>query len=339
MSNHAGPQNIDNAFHLLSVSFNSIRPDYLSFPEQRLDERNVVYSWTDDDKEEFELELVDNIPDPISVHKRSHYQEPSYVPGQCKRVPFLQKHPNHPFAVVFQAMKASNPDWRCDNVDIIAQSDLLNMIFSWIRDDQSASFVIDASLVRNTLFITLFEDEKPSGHSDEDESSDAIFAPSPTTVGQHHILEYSFGGLNLLVTSPGHLMHSIRWGSDVYFGRILPADDRADPVWRRVLPLLWFSGTHTCVSGSVSDGVFKEDNQWYVNRKIRKWEGRDDTQEHLKTMFWLLQYVRMIAMWQLFSRSCLIRFEAEGGLKRLEVYAASRVQQLPTLFGEFWDNK
>jgi hypothetical protein len=58
MSNHAGPQNIDNAFHLLSVSFNSIRPDYLSFPEQRLDERNVIYSWTDDDKEEFELEHV-----------------------------------------------------------------------------------------------------------------------------------------------------------------------------------------------------------------------------------------------------------------------------------------
>ncbi|KAK2675367.1 hypothetical protein RAB80_007552 [Fusarium oxysporum f. sp. vasinfectum] len=325
MSNHEGPQNIDNACHLLSVSFNSIRPDYLSFPEQRLDERNVIYSWTDDDKEEPITSLIPS----VSTRDPTTKSLPTFQ-DSARRSPFLQKHPNHLFAVVFQAMKASNPDWRCDNVDIIAQSDLLNMIFSWIRDDQSSETL---------FFITLFEDEKPSGHSDEDESSDAIFAPSPTTVGQHHILEYSFGGLNLLVTSPGHLVHSIRWGSDVCFGRILPADDRADPVWRRVLPLLWFSGTHTCVSGSVSDGVFKEDNQWYVNRKIRKWEGRDDTQEHLKTMFWLLQYVRMITMWQLFSRSCLIRFEAKGGLKRLEVYAASRVQQLPTLFGEFWDNK
>ncbi|KAF4442565.1 geranylgeranyl pyrophosphate synthetase [Fusarium acutatum] len=339
MSNHAGSQKIDNALHLLSVSFNSIRPDLLSFPEQRLDNRNVVYSWTNDDNEEFELEHVDNIPDPITAHKKSHYQEHPYVRGQYSRVPFLQKHPEHPFAVVLQAMKASNPEWRCDNVGIIAQSDLLNMIFSWIRGDHTSSFVIDASLVRNTLFITLFKDGKPSSDSDEDETSDTTSAPSPTTVGQHHILEYSFGGLKLLVTSPGHLIHSIRWGSEVCFARILPTHDRPEPSWRHVLPLLWFSGTLTCVSGSVSDGVSKEDSQWYVNRKVRKWEGRDDTREHMKTMFWLLQYVRMITMWQLFSKSCLIRFEASSGRKRLEVYAASRVQQLPTLLGEFWDDK
>ncbi|KAF5550124.1 hypothetical protein FPHYL_9446 [Fusarium phyllophilum] len=283
MSNRAGPKNIDNALHLLSISFNSIRPDLLSFPMQRLDERNVVYSWTDDDKEEFELEPVDDIPDPIAVHKESHYQEPPYIRGQYSKVPFLQKHSGHPFAVVFQAMKASNPDWRCDNVDIIAQSDLLNLIFTWIRGDYTSSFVIDASLVKNTLFITLFKGEKPSSDSDEDES------PSPTSVGQHHILEYPFGGLNLLVTSPGHLVHSVRWGSEVCFARILPTSDKPEPYWRHVLPLLWFSGTHTCVSGSVSNGVFKEDNQWYVNRKIRKWERRDDIREHMKTMFWLLQ--------------------------------------------------
>ncbi|KAF5669528.1 hypothetical protein FDENT_11510 [Fusarium denticulatum] len=327
MSSLSAPKGIvDNALHLLSISVNSIRPDS-SFPMQGLDERNVVYSWTGDDKEEFELEPVDNIPAPIAVHKKSHYQEPPYIRGQYSKVPFLQKHSGHPFAVVFQAMKVANPDWRCDNIDIIAQSDLLNLIFSWIRGDYTSSFVIDASLVKNTLLITLFKGEKSSP-----------FMP-PTSVGQHHILEYPFGGLNLLVTSPGHLVHSIRWGSEVCFARIIPANDKPEPHWRHVLPLLWFSGTHTCVSGSVSNGVFKEDSQWYVNRKMRKWERRDDIREHMKTMFWLLQYVRMITMWQLFSRSCLIRFEGSGSHKRLEVYAASRVQQLPTLFGEFWDEK
>ncbi|KAF5723320.1 geranylgeranyl pyrophosphate synthetase [Fusarium mundagurra] len=336
MPDHGGSQNIDNALHLLSVSFDSIQPDLLSLPDKRLDrrddKRNVVYSWTGDDKEEFELKLVDNIPDPITVQKRSFYQEPPYIPGQHRRVPFLQKHPGHPFAVVFQAMKVSNPDWRCDHVDIIAQSDLLNIIFSWIRGDHTSSFVIEASLIKNTLCITLFKDKKHSSDSDEDESP----SPTPTTVGQHHILEYSFGGLNLLVTSPGHLVRSICRDSKVCFARILPtADNRPEPRWRNVIPLLWFSGTHTCVSGSVSDGVFKQDRQWYVNRKIRRWGGRSDTREHMKTMFWLLQYVRIITTCQLFSRSCLIRFEGSGSHKRLEVYAATRAQQLPTLFGEF----
>ncbi|PNP61255.1 hypothetical protein FNYG_13941 [Fusarium nygamai] len=216
MPNNAGSNNIDNALHLHSVSLNSIQPDLASFPKHRLNRRNVVYSWTDDDKEDFEVEpvrlnpnSVDNILDPITVHKKSHYQEPPYIPGQYRRVPFLQKHPVHPFAVVLQAMKASNPDWRCDNVDIIAQSDLLNLIFSWIQGDYTSSFVIDASLVKNTLFITLFKGEKSSPRSEEDEPSET-FMPSPTSVGQHHILEYPFGGLNLLVTSPGHLIHSVR---------------------------------------------------------------------------------------------------------------------------------
>ncbi|KAF4949817.1 hypothetical protein FGADI_8614 [Fusarium gaditjirri] len=235
-------------------------------------------------------------------------------------------------------MKASDPDWRCDNVDIITQSDILSMMFAWIQDDQSPSFVIETSMVEKTLFITLFGDEKASGGSGEDESPGAVPAPSPTTVGQHHIVEYSFGGLELLVTSPGHLVHSTRWGNEVCFARILPADGRPEPCWRRVLPLLWFSGTHTCVTGSVSDGVFKEDNQWYVNRKIRKWEGRDDIREHMKTMFWLLRCMRMVTMWQWFSESCWIRFESNGGCKRLEIYIASRAKQLPILFGEFWDN-
>ncbi|KAF5589128.1 hypothetical protein FPCIR_6916 [Fusarium pseudocircinatum] len=327
MANNAGSNNIDNALHLLSVSLNNA-PDVVSIPKQRLDQRNVVYSWTDDNKEDFEVEPVlnTNAVDNITLHKKSHYQEPPYIPGEDRRVPFLQKHPVHPFAVVLQAMKASNPDWRCDDVDIIVQSDLLNLIFSWIRGDHNSSFVIDASLVKNTLFITLFKGKKTSA-----------FMP-PTSVGQHHILEYPLGGLNLLVTSPGHLIRSVR-GGEVCFARRLLTNDRHEPDWSHALPLLWFSGIRTGICGSVSDGVFKEDSQWYVNTKIRKWERLPDTRKYMRTMFWLLSYIRMITMEQLVSRSCSIHFEGSGSHKRLEFYAASRVQQLPTLYGEFWDEK
>ncbi|KAF4473824.1 hypothetical protein FAGAP_12843 [Fusarium agapanthi] len=287
MSNHTGSQNIDNALPLLSVTLDRIQSGDLLFPKQHLDKRGVVYYWTDDDQEEFELEP------------------------------------------------------RCDNVDIIAQSDLLSMIYLWIREVDDSSFVIDASLVRNTLFITLFKDEKPSSDSNENESTDTTFAPSPTTVGQHHILEYSFGGLNLLVTSPGHLIRPASGASEERFARIITSDPELERSWPRVLPLLWFSGIHTWVSGSVSDGVFKlrQDGLRCVNKNIREWENLGKTKKDMKTMFWLLQHVRMVTMEQLPSRSCSIRFEASGDHKRLEVYAASRVQQLPTLFGELWGEK
>ncbi|KAF5627862.1 hypothetical protein F25303_10614 [Fusarium sp. NRRL 25303] len=328
MANHAGPQNIDNPLYTLNIE-----PVPLPILDERDDKPNVVYSWADDDKEEFELKPVDNISDPITVHKRSHYQEPPFVAGKYMRVPFLQKHPGHPLAVVFQAMKAANPDWRCDHVDFIAQSDLLSRIYSWISGDHTSSFVIDASQVNNTLCITLFKDEKPSSDSQEDESP----SPSPTTIGQHQILEYSFGGLNLLVTSPGHLIHLTYRQAGVRFARIFPTNNRPPARRNNVLSLLWFGGTHTYVSGSVSDGVFKQDNSWYVPERVHKWGRRNKTRRHMQTMVWLLSYVRIINSWEMFSGSCSIHFEVSGDHKRLKFYAARRAQKLPTLFGEFWD--
>ncbi|KAF5249634.1 hypothetical protein FANTH_4942 [Fusarium anthophilum] len=206
------------------------------------------------------------------------------------------------------------------------------MLYLWIREVDDKSFVMDASLVRNTLFLTLFKDEKPH-------SNDTPFAPSPTTVGQHHILEYSFGGLNLVVTSPGHL---IRNGGEERFARIITSDPELEKgSCPRLLSLLWFSGTHTWVTGSVSDGVFKlrEDGLKCAKKNIREWESLGGTKKAMRTVFRLLQYVRLVTMDQVPSRSCSIRFEASGGLKWLEVYAASRVQQLPTLFGEIWGEK
>lgn len=231
-------------------------------------------------------------------------------------------------------MKAANPDWRCDHVDIIAQSDLLNRIYSWISGDDTSSFVIDASLVRNTLCITLSKDEKHSSDSQEDESP----SPSPTTIGQHHILEYSFGGLNLLVTSPGHLIHFQHLQTRVGFARIFPTDNRPRPRRDDVISLLWFSGTHTYVLGSVSDGVFKQDSPWYIPRKIQAWGGQNETRVHIQNMVWLLQNVRTITSWEMFSGSCSIRFEVTAGHKWLKFYAASQAQPLPTLFREFWDD-
>ncbi|KAF5625015.1 hypothetical protein F52700_9390 [Fusarium sp. NRRL 52700] len=213
------------------------------------------------------------------------------------------------------------------------------MIFLWISEADTSSFVVDASLVGNTLFLSLFKDEKPSSDSNEIESPDTTFAPSPTTVGQHHILEYSFMGLNLLVTSPGHLIRPANSGSEEHFARIITSDPELDGSWPRVLPLLWFSGTHMWVSGSVSDGDFKlrQDGLRSVKKNIRDWENTGKVKKQKKTMFWLLQYVRKVTMEHLPSRSCSIRFVAGADdKKRLEVYAASRVQQLPTLFGEFW---
>ncbi|KAF5600000.1 geranylgeranyl pyrophosphate synthetase [Fusarium pseudoanthophilum] len=267
MSNNVESDNINNSLCLQSVSLDSIKPDPAKFYRHRLDRRCVVYCWTDDDKEEFQTRLLRKFPNPadsvldhITVHKESHYQEPPYIPGGYRKVPFLQKHPASPFAVVLQAMKVSIPTWTCDNVDIIVQSDLLNLIFSWMRGDDTSSLTIDASLVKNTLLLTLFECEKSSPGNEEDEPSDTTFMPSPTSVGQHHIISYPLGGLRLLVTTPGHIIHSAHWEGQVCFTRILPTKD-GEPDWDQVLPLLWFSGTHTGVTGSVSDGVFKEERQ------------------------------------------------------------------------------
>ncbi|KAF5979860.1 hypothetical protein FCOIX_5108 [Fusarium coicis] len=342
MPNNEGSNTIDNALRLHSVSLDSIKPDLAKFPKHRLDRRGVAYCWTDDDKEEFQTRLVrrnpnpaDSVLDPITVHKQSHYQEPPYIPGEYRRVPFFQKHHAHPFAVVLQAMKASDPAWKCDDVDIIVQSDLLNLIFLWIRGDYTSSLDIGASLVKNTLFLTLFEGEKSFPGSEEDEPSDTTFMPSPTSVGQHHIIGYPFGSLKLLVTTPGHLIHSIHWGGEVCFTRILPTKD-GEPDWDQALPLLWFSGTHTGVSGYVSDGVFKEKRQWYVNTKMKLWEHRADTKEYMSMMIWLLRHIQIITMGRL-TRSCSIRFEGTGSHKQLQINSASWVQQLPILFGEFWE--
>jgi hypothetical protein len=232
-------------------------------------------------------------------------------------------------------MKASNPNWRCDNVDIIVQSDLLNLIFSWMRGDDTSSLTIDASLVKNTLFLTLFEGEKSSPGNEEDEPSDTTFMPSPTSVGQHHIISYPLGGLKLLVTTPGHLIHSAHWEGEVCFTRILPTKD-GKPDWDQVLPLLWFSGTHTGVTGSVSDGVFKEERQWYVSSKITLWRQQADTKKYMRVMVWLLRHIQIIAMGRL-TKSCSIRFEGSGSDKKLQINSVSWVHHLPLLFGELWE--
>ncbi|RBA17433.1 hypothetical protein FPRO05_02157 [Fusarium proliferatum] len=332
MANHAGPQNIGNPLYTLCVSPINVSPVLLPILNKHKYLPKVVYFWTDDDKEDFELKPVNKTRKPISVHKRSHYQEPPCIPGEYREVSLLQKHPSRPLAVVFQAMKAANPDWTCGHVDIIAQSDLLNHIYSWISGAQTSSFVIDASVVSDTLCITLSKDEKPSSGSQEDESP----SPSPTTIGQHQILEYSFGGLNLLVTSPGHLVRFAR-SNKVCFARILQTGVGSRPDWPNAIPLLWFDGICTCVSGSVSDGVFKQGDQWYVTRKLRYWQSDEQTREHMQTMAWLLNYVRIITSWEMFSGSSSIHFKVSDGTKRLEFYAASRAQKLPTLFGAFWD--
>lgn len=58
MVSHAGPQYIDDALYVLKASFNTIKPVPLPIPDKRDVRPNVVYSWTDDDKEEFELKSV-----------------------------------------------------------------------------------------------------------------------------------------------------------------------------------------------------------------------------------------------------------------------------------------
>ncbi|KAF5529928.1 hypothetical protein FMEXI_13857 [Fusarium mexicanum] len=198
MSNHS--QNIDNTLPLLSVHLRNIQSDNLLFPKQHLHKRGVVYYWTEDDKEEFELE-------PVQPKTRFGLEETA------------------------------------------------------LTEVDDKSFVMDASLVRNTLFLTLFKDEKP--HSNE-----TTFAPSPTTVGQHHILEYSFGGLNLVVTSPGHL---IRNGSEERFARIITSDPELEKgSCPRLLSLLWFSGTHTrlkvCQEEYKGMGEFRRDEKGYEDR-------------------------------------------------------------------------
>lgn len=58
MANHAGPQNIGNPLYTLYVSPINVSPVLLPILNKHKYLPKVVYFWTDDDKEDFELKPV-----------------------------------------------------------------------------------------------------------------------------------------------------------------------------------------------------------------------------------------------------------------------------------------
>jgi hypothetical protein len=287
-----------------------------------------------------------------------------WVDQHAKRVP------KHQFEPVFQALTVVNPEVLFNDVDIVVNRSSLMMLVRFLRNQSSQAFHLDLDIVQNTLFLgrkvknAMVESTEGSYGRTFENHFTAEDAQLQDADGHHRILQYNFGGLNMVVRvetdayipntqmlmgcRPDDLQESlsangichqspqpttvIAKGTMVSHASTIEikSNDSSRP-----LEQMWFGRTPYCCLGKQKQGFFTRAEVKYVTHEdFEEWEGKQ--QEVLQKLVWLLQELRTVVKEKSREGSAVLVSLGKG--EPIEVYETkTRVGALPQEIVErFW---
>jgi hypothetical protein len=111
-----------------------------------------------------------------------------------------------PFEPMFQAMSVMSPDFRCYDIDLIADRGALRCIIAYACGKWQSKFCVVAQVVNTTLFLWRNEGRQTnSGNSGRGHTFERAFSTDTLKMGEHQtgchyrVQRYDFGGLNILL--------------------------------------------------------------------------------------------------------------------------------------------
>ncbi|PCD31823.1 hypothetical protein QX201_008923 [Fusarium graminearum] len=300
----------------------------------------------------------------VVKNKNAVTHDPDPNPPRPDYLENHHQHNNYRFTAVFKAIKAANPDFRFDTIDVIISSSALTGL---LLNSAPALGHLTLDLFGNTLIISGIEAH--SHHKFWSQSNDMhalrYLATTQPSKNPHRAVKYNLGGLSIIVVSEPNLTYT-----DTGTGRSKKhrnAKKTAAPVTDCAAMFALQLGPDSCCENNLQTGMTSWLSRAEYTVKVKvvrkpstnelwlrgldvvpttltfsKLEGYSDVQNALNQVAGILHWLRETATKSKSESSTKFKVggwsDVEGGstLALYDTEQDSRV--LHRMYGEFWDN-